>query len=456
MAISSRASDVARSPQQPWTTWGGSASCSPAHRFAARSVDDVVTVVRRARTLGLTVRAVGAGHSFSPVATTDGVMLSLDALDHVDRPVRLPAPEGRVTHEVRVGAGIRLHALNDALASHGLALSNLGDIDRQSVAGAISTGTHGTGGNSGTGAGLAAQVRAVEVVVADGSVVRASRHENTELFEAARLGLGALGILVAVTVGAEPAYVLEAREEPWPLERALEAVADGSFLASDHAELYWFPHTRTALTKRNARRALDDAPVDALRGWVDDELLSNGVFELTNRLAHAAPAAIPAINRVSARALGARRFTAPSYEVFVSQRRVRFVESEWAVPLDTIGDVLRDVQDWFARTDERVSFPVEVRFARADDVWLSTSYGRPTAYVAVHQFWRTNASRYFAAVQEIASAYDGRPHWGKIHTLGAERLRGLYPRFDDFLAVRDCVDPDGVFTNRYLERVLGR
>ena len=456
MTTSAPGSRPVRPDLPPWTSWAGSATCVPAHRLAPRSVDDVVTAVTRARERGLPVKTVGAGHSFSPVATTHGVMLSLDALVAVDAPQRLATPEGRVTHTVRVGAGIRLHALNAALDAYGLALSNLGDIDRQSIAGAISTGTHGTGGDSGTGAGLAAQVRGVELVLADGRHVVASATQHPELFAAARLGLGALGVIVAVTLGAEPAYVLEAREEPWPLDRTLEAVADGSLLASDHAEFYWFPHTRTALTKRNERRALDDAPLGPVRGWVDDELLSNGVFGLTNRLAAHLPGAIPAINRISSRALGARRYTAASHEVFVSQRRVRFVESEWAVPREAVADVVHEIERWLDRSGTRVSFPVEVRFARADDVWLSTSHGRATAYVAVHQYWRTDPTAYFAAVQDIASAHEGRPHWGKMHSLGAARLRELYPRFDDVLAVRDDVDPRRVFTNDYLERVLGR
>lgn len=424
--------------------------------LAPRTVADVTRAVLGAQERGLRVKTVGAGHSFSPVATTDGVMLQLDALCGIEAPQRLPGAEGRVTHSVRVAAGTRLHALNAALAAHGLALSNLGDVDRQSVAGAISTGTHGTGGDDGTGAGLSAQVRGVQVVLADGRVVEASPTHEPTLFEAARLGLGALGVLVGVTLGAEPAYVLEAREEPAPLDHVLDALRSGELLGrNDHAELYWFPHTRSTLTKRNNRRAHDDAPLSRVRGWVDDELLSNGVFEATNRLAARAPGLIPTINRVAARALGARTFTAPAHEVFVSRRRVRFRESEWAVPLDALPDALRDVEAWLERSGELVSFPVEVRFARADDVWLSTSHGRRTAYVAVHQFWRTDPTRYFDAVQRIMAAYDGRPHWGKMHTLDAARLRALYPRFDDFLAVRDAVDPGRVFTNDHLDRVLG-
>jgi len=441
----------ARRTPETWQNWARTASATPQRVARPRHLDELATVVRQAARDGLRVRAVGGGHSFTAAAATDGLLLRLDGLDEVERVERRSDGTARVT----VGAGIRLRALNTALAAHGLAMVNLGDIDRQSIAGAVSTGTHGTGAHLG---GLATQVSGVRLVTAQGEVVEADAHHRPELFELARLGLGSAGVLAAVTLEVVPAFRLEAREEPWPLDAVLEGLdgPDGLVEANDHFEFYWFPHTRRALTKRNNR--VDDhvsAPLHPVRAWVDDELLSNGVFAVVNRVATAVPATTRVINAISARALAGRRYVAPSAEVFVSPRRVHFREMEYALPRATVVDVLREIDAWIESSGERVPFPVEVRFAAADDVWLSTAHGRDTAYVAVHQYLRLPYARYFSAVERIVTQVGGRPHWGKLHTLDAARLGTLYPRFADAVRVRAAADPTGVFTNRYLERVLG-
>lgn len=451
---------------RPWTNWARTAQALPRRRASPRDETELAEHVARAAADGLRVRAVGAGHSFTPAAVTDGLLLDLDRLAVVERIERA----GDAVH-VTVGAGIRLHRLNEALAAAGLAMPNLGDIDRQSVAGAISTGTHGTGARL---PGLAAQVRGVRVVGADGTVRDASPAEDPKLFEASRLGLGTTGVLSAVTLEVVPAFLLRAQEEPWPLDRVLEGLAaadddtDGLVGGNDHFEFYWFPHTRRALTKRNNRLAPDEeaaelerlrtsgpGAVARARTWLDEELLSNGAFELVNRLAAAVPSATPQLNAVAARGLASRTYVAPSHQVFVTARRVRFREMEYAVPREHLVDVLAEVDRWLDRSGERVPFPVEVRFAAPDDVWLSTAHERPTAYVAVHQYARLPHERYFDAVERVVTEVGGRPHWGKLHGLDAERLSELYPRFDDFLAVRDAADPDGVFSNAYTDRVLG-
>lgn len=415
----------------------------------------------------LPVRAVGAGHSFTPIVETSGVLISLDHLRSVGSPVALTEPDAvlpRATHTVTVGAGLRLRDLNELLAQRGLALANLGDINAQSIAGAISTGTHGTGGAR---AGLSAQVRGVELVLASGRVIAADAQQNPELFAAARLGLGTLGILTSVTLAVESAYFLRAVEEPWPLARVLTeldeltglAAMPGSLATDDarpeHFEFYWFPHTRRTLTKRNYRSEQNDAPLHPARAWLDDELLSNDVFELTNRLAAAAPRTTRRINQIASRALSARAYTGVSHEVFITSRRVRFRESEWAIPYATLYDVLRDIDAWINRSGARISFPIEVRFAAAENPWLSTAYGRASAYVAVHQFHRIAHQEYFAAVQDIMRAHGGRPHWGKMHDLDATYLAQHYPRMGDFNRVRAEYDPTGLFSNPYTTQVLG-
>lgn len=431
-----------------WQNWSRTESASPAYVAHPEDEGELCALVRRAD--GARVRAVGGGHSFTGAAVTDGVQVHLDALDDVQRvDVR---PDG--TAHVTVGAGIRLARLNAELGRRGLAMRNLGDIDKQSIAGAISTGTHGTGARLG---GLCTQVVGVRVVTAAGEVVDASPTHERELFEVARLGLGSVGLLSAVTLEVVPAFRLEAREEPWPLDEVLERLdgPDGLVESNDHFEFYWFPHTRGALTKRNNRVPDEvDEPLSRARAWVDDELLSNGVFALTNRFTTLVPAATPRVNRVAARALSARTYTAPSHEVFISPRRVRFREMEYAVPREHVVDVLTAVDRWIETSGTRVPFPVEVRFAAADDVWLSTAHGRETAYVAVHQYLRLPHVRYFDAVERIMAEVGGRPHWGKLHGLDAERLAPLYPRFDDVRRVRAALDPGGTFRNDYLDRVL--
>ena len=437
---------------QVWENWAGNVSAHPTRVLHPASTEEVRDVVRAARSEGLTVKAYGAGHSFTPIAATEGVLLRLDRMNRLlgHPAASTPSPiEGE--HLVRVEAGMSLHELNRQLLALGLALPNLGDVDPQSVAGAISTGTHGTGSRL---RGIADAVAALQLVTADGEVVEIDAEHPW--FDAARVSLGALGIITEVTLRCVPAFLLHAREEPMALPEVLdrlpELVGD-----NDHFEFFWFPHTQKALVKRNNRvpAGTERAPLGRVRHLVDDELLSNGLFEVVNRVGRRAPRLTPSINSVSAAALSAREYVDHSHEVFISPRRVRFRESEFAMPREALTEVVAALQRWFDAGHERVTFPVEVRFTAADDIWLSTGHARESCYVAVHQYHRTDPTRYFAAAQDIFTAHEGRPHWGKMHTLAAEQLRERYDHFEDFLAVRDAVDPERVFTNAYLARVLG-
>ncbi|MFN2517545.1 MAG: D-arabinono-1,4-lactone oxidase, partial [Jatrophihabitantaceae bacterium] len=350
-------------------------------------------------------------------------------------------------------AGTRLHDLNEALWHLGLAMSNLGDIDVQTISGAISTGTHGTGARFG---GLATQVHALQLVLADGSLLQCEAGENADVFAAARVGLGALGVIATVTLKCEPAFALAAAEAPAELDDVL-ADLDTNVAGNDHYEFFWFPHTRRALTKRNNRvlPGTELRPLGRVRRWVDDEFLANTVFDAVNRLSTRRPALIAHVNTLATRALGARDYIDRSDRVFASPRRVRFREMEYAVPRTAVPHVLREIQAYLARSGEQVAFPVEVRFAAADDIWLSTANGRESGYVAVHQYALREHERYFRAVEQIATGVGGRPHWGKLHYRDASSLRIAYPRFDDFVAVRDRLDPQRVFGNDHLARVLG-
>lgn len=444
-----------------WTNWARTASATPVRQVHPATEEELSDAVRRAVREGHTVRAVGAGHSFSAAAATDGVQLDLDRLNALHRVERDPGTGNAL---VTVGAGIRLYQLNRVLAERGLALHNLGDIDRQTIAGAVSTGTHGTGARIG---GLATGVRALTVVGADGEVTRCSPTENPDLFEASRLGLGTTGVLSTVTVEAVPAFDLRAVEDVQPLDRVLEDL-DDLVDGSDHFEFFWFPTARRVQTLTNTRvEARTDltAPVGAgrrlrraaaaTRTFVDEELLSNVGLELVNRTATAFPAVTPRLNAFAAQALRPRTWTAPSYEVLCNRRRVRFRETEYAVPREVAADVLREIDGWLRRTGENVPFPLEIRFAPAEDVWLSTAHGRETAYVAVQQYWRLPHARYFDAAEQIFGAVGGRPHWGKMHTRDTAYLASRYGRFEDFQRAREAADPGGVFSNPYTRRVFG-
>jgi FAD-linked oxidoreductase len=438
------ATDGLITPGSPWQNWGRTESASPSHSARPGTVDDMVEVVRFAGHHGLTVKPVGAGHSFSAIAATSGIQLDLDRLDG------LLAVDGTL---VTLGAGTRLHRLPALLGPHGLALANMGDIDRQTIAGATSTGTHGTGAAFG---GLATQVRAVTLVTADGAILRVSDTENAELLPAVRLGLGALGVLVDVTIECVPEFLLAAVERPERFDDVVDTWQQ-RVAETDHFEFYVWPHTDTVLSKYNTRLDAGEPrhPVGRVAGWWEDRFISNHLLAAILTVGRAAPALIPPINRLATRVTGRRSYTDVAHEVFVSPRTTRFREMEYAVPFDAVPEVLRELRALIARRGWRISFPIEVRAAAADDLWLSTASGRRTGYIAVHRYFREDPAEYFRAVEEIMTAHDGRPHWGKMHYRDAESLAATYPHHGDFVALRDRLDPGRVFGNPYLERVLG-
>ncbi|MGW0119496.1 D-arabinono-1,4-lactone oxidase [Streptomyces sp. NPDC003327] len=429
-----------------WRNWAGNEQARPVRVRRPADAAEVAAAVTDAVRDGHRVKAVGAGHSFSPVAVAPGVQLRLDRmaeLRSVDRSTGL----------VTVDAGMPLWKLNPLLAEHGLALEILGDIDRQTVSGAASTGTHGSGTRFG---GIATQVRALELVLADGRIATCSPTERPELFAAARVGLGALGIITRVTLQCVPLFALHAHDAAVPVAETLDRIHELAD-AHDHFEFFWFPHSTTTLTRR-FRRLPADAPLRPIGAVARrlDETVSGLGFEGLNRLGTRFPGLVPPITRLAARAMSAREWSDLSYRVFASARDVRFHEGEFAVPREHAVDVLKEIKHYIDSHDARVSFPLEVRFAAPDDIWLSTAHGRESCYIAFHQYHRMPYEEYFAACSAILGAYGGRPHWGKMHGLDAEALRPRYPRFDDFVALRDTVDPAGLFANPYLDRVLGR
>jgi FAD/FMN-containing dehydrogenase len=510
MRDSDRRAAPASTADGTWRNWAGNESARPRRMASPRSAEEVADEVRKAAADGLTVRMVGTGHSFTPAAVTDGVLLRPGALARV-RSVDTAA--GLATAE----AGCPLRVLNAELLARGLSLANMGDIQVQTVAGAIQTGTHGTGRDTG---GMAAQVAGLELVLADGTIVTCSADSRDALapsgsspgpsgsvppspgsvppspgsvppspgsvppspgsvppspapaspapapatsapaglppglFDAARVGLGALGILTAVTFRVVPSFLLEAREEPMRWSEVISRL-DELTSANEHFEFYWFPHTEGCLTKRNNRSAGPPRPLPRMRYLLDDEFLSNTVFGATCRLGHLVPAVIKPVNAVAGKALGSRTYVDAAYRVFTSPRRVRFKEQEYAIPRESLASVLAEVRALFARRDWRISFPIEVRVTPGDDPWLSTAYRRDSAYIAIHVFHASPHQEYFRDVEAVMIAAGGRPHWGKMHTVGAEYLRQAYPKHGDFVALRDELDPERRFGNAYLAQVLG-
>ncbi|PWC02935.1 D-arabinono-1,4-lactone oxidase [Agromyces badenianii] len=429
-----------------WRNWGRTESVRPLRVERPATADAVQRAVVSAAASGLRIKPVGSGHSFTGIAVAPGVQLDMTALSGV-----IDADIG--TARVTLGAGTRLHELPALLAPYGLALANMGDIDRQTISGATSTGTHGTGLGFG---GLATQVVGARIVSGTGELITVSETERPELLPAVRLGLGALGVLVEVTLQLVPRYVLHAVEKPAPLGEVIDGWLD-RVRSADHFEFYWFPHTEAALTKTNTRLPGDAPrhPLGRLSRWVDDELLANGLYRGVCALGTATPGVIPGFARQVEKLTGDRDFADFSPKVFVTNRTVRFREMEYAVPLEAVPDAVREVRALIERKGWRISFPIEVRAAASDDNWLSTAHGRATGYIAVHRYFREDPAEYFAAVEAIMRGFGGRPHWGKMHSRDAESLREVYPHFDDFLRVRDELDPERRFGNPYLERVLG-
>ncbi|MBB5854184.1 D-arabinono-1,4-lactone oxidase [Amycolatopsis umgeniensis] len=429
-----------------WSNWAGTATASPLRVHRPRDTEEIAEAIGRTAADGRRLRPLGSGHSFTAIAAADSDAMTLTGWTGI---VTADVAKGLVT----VRSGTTLKQLNAELDALGLAMTNLGDIDAQTVAGAISTGTHGTGARLG---GIATQIAALELVLADGTVVTCSADERTELFAAARVGLGALGVISTVTLQCEPSFLLSAQERPEPLEQVLEGF-DQFAAENDHFEFYWFPYGKNALVKRNNRlpAGSEHKPLSRLKEFIDYEVTENVAFGGLCRLGRAVPKLVQPLGKFASNILSAREYSDTSHRVFVTHRGVRFVESEFAIPRESLLDVFSELRAFVPKLENPVAFPVEVRVAAADDIWLSTANGRDSAYIAIHQFVGMPYREYFAGFASIVGEVGGRPHWGKMHDLDAATLRSRYPRFDDFSRVRKEVDPAGVFTNTYLDRVLG-
>jgi len=426
-----------------WSNWAGNQECAPAAVRKPTTEAELVRIVTDAARVGQRVKCVGAGHSFTAIACTDGVMVDLSGYGRV------------LAHDVEartvtVEAGISLRTLSDELDRRGLALENMGDIGYQSIAGATATATHGTGWHFGN---ISSRIVGLRLIAGDGSVVECSATENPDVLAAARVGVGALGIVSTVTLQAVKSFRLHAIEEPIRVDEVLDDF-DGFMSSADHVEFFWVPHTAWALTKRNRRTDEPAAPRPKAKQILDDVILPNVAFGALCRLGRWKPSWIPRMAKVLP-STGRVEYTDRSDKVFTSPRLVHFYEMEYAIPRDAIPEALNRVRALVDEAGIQLSFPVEVRVVAPDDIPLSTASGRATGYIAVHVYKNTPYDAYFQGVERIMDSYDGRPHWGKMHFQRAETLAERYPRWGDFQKIRKQIDPEGRFTNQYLERVLG-
>lgn len=433
-----------------WINWSKVTTAQPRKQVAPHDEAELIELIQRAAASGERVKPIGAGHSFTSVAATEGIQVSLDHLAGLIRfdPEKMTA---------RLRAGTRLRDVPGILAPLGVALANQGDVDPQSLAGAIGTSTHGTGLGF---TGFAGMLRAFRIITPDGQA-----HEcypgaegiAGELYDIARVSLGAYGIITEVELDVVDTFVLHAVERAEPNAQIVENFAD-QVREKDHLEFYWFPGTDVAHVKTNTRLP-GHAPTQPVPRWkevLDDEMLNNGAYRVMNDLAHYFPSLSRPFAKLSAKTLAQREYSNVAHDVFVSSRRVRFNEMEYSVPLSDATEVLKEVQHTMNTCGEQVLFPIEVRATAADEVPLSTAKGRESCYIAIHRYNKDSHQALFRHIEPIFKAVNGgRPHWGKLHTLTHEDLLERHEDLARACKVRAQVDPQGMFRNAMVDRVFG-
>jgi FAD-linked oxidoreductase len=418
-----------------WRNWARDQRCAPERVEAPVSEEELVRAVTGARN----VRVAGSGHSFTDIACTDGVMVDMSGMRGV------LSVDG---DEVTVEAGITLHDLGEELRARRLAMENQGDVDPQTIAGAISTATHGTGGRFGN---LSSQVVGVRLVTGSGEVVELTGGDE---LRAARVSLGALGAIAAVTLRCVPAFTIHRLDQPRPLDEVLPRL-DELVDSNDHWEAFVMPYTRRALTLTSERTEREPQPPGRVAAFTRDVVVENAVLGLFCRTGRRFPRLIPALNRRLAGLMGSAEHLDASNRVYSNTRLVRFTEMEYAIPRERAAEALERVLALIERRRLPIGFPIELRVVAPDDALLSTAYERPTAYIAVHQYVGMEFEAYFRAVEAIMDEHGGRPHWGKRHYQSAATLRPRYPEWDRFAELRERFDPERRFENDYLRRVLG-
>lgn len=421
----------------PWSNWSGNQLCYPTERARPRNREALAKLLKE--TDGK-IRAVGAGHSFSALVPTDETLLSMArfrGIHHIDQG----------TKEVTIGAGTRLAALGDELWENQLGMINMPDINTQALAGAIATSTHGTGQRFGS---LSSYVTGLTLVTAAGETLNCSASENKDVFDAARCNLGSLGIITDITMQMRDAYYLKEYSVMLPIEEAFTKMEEMR-LAKRHFEAYGLPHANHVLLIEFTEISKEES--DAKQG----EAESGDAYESFRTMANVIetfPFLRGPIMSIAPRTVGEEERYGPWHKIFGNVRDMRFNEMEYTVAAEDGLTCFREVLDTIKEKNIDVIFPIEFRYVGEDDIWLSQFYQRPGAAISVHNFHDKPHLPYFAEMEAIFDRYQGRPHWGKLHTKTEQELARLYPQWQAFKNLRQGLDPERRFINKHLESIF--
>jgi len=422
--------------------WSGLEKWSPSEILFPESEEAIQKIVKAALDKKQKIRIIGSGHSFTKLCVTNDILISLDkyqGLVQVDQSSK----------QVIIKGGTKLKKLGALLHAEGLAMENLGDIDAQSIAGTISTGTHGTGANFGT---ISTQVRAIRLVNGLGEIVECSTEKNVELFKAAQVSLGTLGIITQITLLCMPSYKLKMVYEKSSLSEVLKTY-NSINQSTRNFELYWMPYTDAVLTKK-ANITNEEVDKFGLGSFFQEYILENLGFKIFCELAHYFPSKNKWVSEISAMTLSTVVKRAYSHNIYATVRGVKFNEMEYNVPVEAYEEVMKEIQQSFEKNEFQVHFPIENRFVKGDNIYLSPAFGRDSAYIACHVYSKKKHEAYFQKIEDIFKAHQGRPHWGKLHSRNANELLQLYPKMPDFLKHRAEQDPEQIFVSPYLKTLL--
>ncbi len=429
--------------KKTWKNWSGIVSYQPQKVYMPYSEEEIVEVVKHNAARKRKMRTIGSGHSWTPLCETEQSLISLDNYQGIES-------VNHAAMQATVYAGTKIHQLTQMLFQEGLALENLGDIDRQSIAGAISTGTHGTGINFGI---IPTQIIGLKLVTASGDVVTCSAQENPDVFKAAQVSLGTLGIISTITFQCVPAYKLRYVADKESLRSCLANI-DNYNAHNRNFEFYWFPYSDVCQTKFSN---ITDEPVqdNPVSDYLNGVVLENGIFGAVSEAVRLAPNLTTKVAKLASTLVSPFSKTNWSHKVYATPRMVKFNEMEYNIPIEHFKDTLLEVVDAFNHYRFKVHFPLENRFLKGDDIYLSPAYGRDSAHISFHVYKGMPYKAYFDAMESICRNHQGRPHWGKLHNLTAQELQPLFPKWNDFLNVRRSLDPNGLFLNGYLRQLFG-
>lgn len=424
-----------------WHNWSSTSNCSPERMYYPRSIEDVIEIVKAATENQQKIRVVGAGHSFTNLVMTEDWLVSLDYLSGVKE-------VDHKNHTVTVYGGTRLYDLSKALEKLGYAQENLGDINVQSIAGAISTGTHGTGIQFGS---ISTQVKEITFVTAGGNLLRLHEENNVEEFKASLISLGMFGIIIEAKIRVVPSpvyrYISNHVYYPTLLNNLETYIQD-----NQHFEFFMFPYADQVQTK--TMNPTNTSPKSIKRHQWNNLIVENYMYQAVSHLCLLYPSLTRSVSRLSAKLVSKSTIDAKSYQLFATPRKVRFFEMEYGIPIEYFHDAIQEIRETIVKNQYKVHFPIECRTVKQDDIWLSPSYKRDSAFIAFHVYKGMEYQTYFRDMEAIMKKYNGRPHWGKLHQQKAKDLCEMYPKWDQFIQLRQQLDPEKMFVNRYLDELF--